>query len=109
MTRGGRNLVILGAGAILIASSMTVVSLAMYHYSGDIYLDRSRPGYLPDKAEVEHETETEEGGYSFDKSGQVNKEIMEEYLQKLGVEVEALDEYTEPFAAEALSGERLGI
>ncbi len=109
MTKGARNLVILGAVSIAIAMGLTATSLAIYHYSGDIYLDRSRPGYLPDKAEVEKEEETEEGVYSFDKSGPVNKEVLEEYLEKLEVEVKALDEYQEPFSAEALSDERLGI
>ena len=49
MTTGGRNLVLLGVGSILIAFIMTGVSLAVYHNSGDIYLDRSRPGFLPDE------------------------------------------------------------
>ena len=46
---GGRNLLILGIISVLIAVTTTGVSLAIYHYSGDIYLDRSRPGFLPDE------------------------------------------------------------
>ena len=53
MNRGGRNLIILGCIAATIALATTSVSLAIYHGSGDIYLDRSRPGYLPDKEEIE--------------------------------------------------------
>ena len=50
---GGRNLVIMAIIATLLSVTMTVISLVVYHQSGDIYLDRSRPGYLPDTEEVE--------------------------------------------------------
>ena len=80
MTTGGRNLVLLGVASILITSLMTGVSLAIYHNSGDIYLDRSRPG-----------------------------DILEEYLEKLKAELDTIDSYKEPFNVEALSDERLGI
>jgi hypothetical protein len=50
---GARNLVLLGLASILIAVMTTSVALAIYHNSGDIYLDRSRPGYLPDEQEIE--------------------------------------------------------
>ena len=45
-TRGARNLMIMGVAAILVALATTGVSMAIYHNSGDIYLDRSRPGFL---------------------------------------------------------------
>ena len=106
---GGRNLMILAGLAIFISVSLTVVSLAIYHYSGDIYLDRSRPGYLPDTEEVEIEEETEEGDYNFDKSGAVTKEVLEEYLKKLDVEVEALNNYQDPFDDGALSDSHFGL
>ena len=107
---GGRNLIILAALAIVISLSLTATSLAIYHYSGDIYLDRSRPGYLPDDEEVEkNEVEDEEGDYDFEKSGPVTKEVLDEYLKKLEVEVRALDEYRDPFDDEALSNEHFGL
>ena len=53
MTKGGKNLVLLGVLAVLIATVTTCISLAIYHNSGDIYLDRSRPGFLPDEEEIE--------------------------------------------------------
>lgn len=109
MTRGARNLAILGASAVMVSTFLTGVSLAIYHYSGDIYLDRSRPGYLPDEEEIEMEEEGEEGDYTFDKSGLVTREVLNEYLEKLQVEVESLDEYKEPFSDTALSKERIGI
>ena len=51
MSSGGRKLIILGIASALIALATTGISLAIYHNSGDIYLDRSRPGFLPDEDE----------------------------------------------------------
>lgn len=108
MTHGGRNLVILGIASTVIAIVTTGVSLLIYHNSGDIYLDRSRPGYLPDEDEIE-EGENEEEEYSFEKSGKLTMETIEEYLEKLQVEVRAVDAYEKPFDENVLSDERLGI
>ncbi len=109
MTRGGKNLVILGVVSILITVVLTVVSLAIYHYSGDIYLDRSRPGFLPDEEEVEEDESTDEGTYEFPKTGVVSKEALDEYLEKIQVEVEALDAFKEPFGDGALSDAAFGL
>ena len=108
MTHGGRNLVILGVISTVIAAVTTGVSLMIYHNSGDIYLDRSRPGYLPDEEEIEEEGEKEEE-YVFEKSGKLTAEIIEEYLEKLNIETKAIDAYEKPFDESALSDERLGI
>lgn len=107
MTKGGRNLMLLGIIAALVALTTTSVALAIYHNSGDIYLDRSRPGFLPDKEEVEDEPEEE--NYDFDENGMVTKESLNEYLRALEKEIEAVDAYENPFSAEALSDEKLGI
>jgi hypothetical protein len=109
MTHGGRNLVILGVASTLIALLTTGASLAIYHNSGDIYLDRSRPGYLPDESEIEEEGEKEEEEYNFEKSGKLTIGVIEEYLEKLQVEVKAIDAYDKPFDEDVLSDERLGI
>ena len=61
---GGRNLVILGVLAIVVALLTTTISLIIYHNSGDIYLDRSRPGFLPDEEETKND-EPDEKDYSF--------------------------------------------
>ena len=108
MTHGGRNLVILGVAATVIAIITTGVSLLIYHNSGDIYLDRSRPGYLPDEEEIEEEGEKEEE-YVFEKTGKLTMSVIEEYLEKLQVEVKVVDEYERPFDEDVLSDERLGI
>lgn len=108
MTVGGKNLVILGIASVVVAFLTTGVSLALYHNSGDIYLDRSRPGYLPDEEEIKQDDEVKED-YTFSKSGALNKAVVEEYLEKLQEEIEAIDAYENPFSASALSDEKLGI
>lgn len=108
ISHGGRNLVILGIVSTVIALVATGVSLLIYHNSGDIYLDRSRPGYLPDEEEIEEEGEKEEE-YVFEKSGKLTVEVVEEYLEKLKTEIKAIDAYESPFNESVLSDERLGI
>ena len=110
LERGGRNLVILGVVSVLIALTTTSVSLAIYHNSGDIYLDRSRPGFLPDEEEIEDENEKEEEKeYDFARDGKLTKEDMEEFIKNLKDEIKAVDDYKKPFGEEVLSDERLGI
>ena len=107
MTKGGRNLVILGIASAIVALITTGVSLAVYHNSGDIYLDRSRPGFLPDEEELQGD-EVEED-YDFGKVDKLDAKTAEEYLKNLEVEVEAIDSYEKPFGADVLSDESLGI
>ncbi|MDO4507811.1 MAG: hypothetical protein Q4B65_00225 [Candidatus Saccharibacteria bacterium] len=107
--RGGRNLFVLGAIAVLIAFITTSISLLIYERSGDIYLDRSRPGYLPDEEEAEKEENDPEGEYNFSQTGEITEEVLDEYLEKMQVEIEAIDGYKDPFSEGALSDERLGI
>lgn len=111
LTRGGRNLILLGIISIVIAASTTGVSLAIYHNSGDIYLDRSRPGYLPDKEEIEsiNNNDDEEKEYEFPKTGKLTVEDIEEYLKHLDVEVKAIDAYGDPFNVNLLSDDFLEI
>ena len=109
MTKGGRNLALLAVIAIAISLGLTTASLAIYHYSGDVYLDRSRPGYLPDTEEMEDEEDTEEGIYSFEKTGSLTREVLDEYLKKLQVEIDALNDYQDPFNDEALSDAHFGL
>lgn len=107
MTKGGRNLTILGAGAVLVALVVTTISLTIYRVTGDIYLDRSRPGVLPDEEEVSDGGGDPEGEYNFSQTGPITKEILEEYLEKLETELQAIDAYTDPFSEKALSDEKL--
>lgn len=108
LDRGGRNLVLLGVFSVLIAVLTTGVSLIVYHNSGDIYLDRSRPGFLPDEEEIEDEEEKEQE-YTFSKTGKITMADIEEYLKNLENEVKAIDSYEKPFGSEILSDKHLGI
>lgn len=107
LTKGGGNLVILGIASAVVALATTGVSLMIYHNSGDIYLDRSRPGFLPDEAELQGD-EVEED-YDFGKIDKLNAETVEEYLKNLETEIKAIDEYETPFGSDALSDKTLGI
>lgn len=106
--RGGRNLVILGVSATVIALVTTGVSLMFYHNSGDIYLDRSRPGFLPDEEEAQEE-KIEEEEYSFPRSGKITAEVIDELLKNFDIEMQTIDSYSDQFGEGALSDERLGI
>ena len=110
ISHGGRNLVILGIVSTVIALVATGVSLLIYHNSGDIYLDRSRPGYLPDEEEIEQNADKEkEEEYEFSKDGVITEKIIDEYLEKLNEEIKGLDAYSAPFDSQVLSDEQLGI
>lgn len=107
MSSGGRKLIILGIASALIALVTTGISLAIYHNSGDIYLDRSRPGFLPDEDEKDDDDPIEE--YTFDKSGEFTEEVLKEYATKFGEVMQNIEEYEKPFGSSALSDEALGI
>ncbi len=104
---GGRNLALLGAGAILITALTTGLSLFVYWRSGDIYLDRSRPGYLPDEDEATAETDTTDFQYS--DTGPIDKAELERYLEEYKKLNNRLKDFSDPYSAAPLSDESLGI
>lgn len=108
MTSGSRNLIILGVGAIVIAVASTAVSLTIYHNSGDIYLDRSRPGYLPDKDEVTQENASE-STYTFADNGPLTAEDLEKYLEEYSQVESRLKDSPDFYSPDSLSDESLGI
>ena len=107
--KGGFNLILMGIIAIAIAMMTTGVSMAIYHNSGDIYLDRSRPGFLPDEEEIEDNDDDEKTEFDFSKVEKLNAETIKEYLDNIEKEIEEIDSYKHPFGAEVLSDENLGI
>ena len=110
LERGGRNLVLLGIISGVIALTTVTISLLIYHHSGDIYLDRSRPGYLPDESEVEqNDNDDDDEDYTFEKSGPVTIEVLEDYLTHLDIEVQSIDAYEDPFGPTPLTDATLGI
>ena len=107
-SKGGRNLALLGVGAVLIACTTTFVALKIYHDSGDIYLDRSRPGFLPEKEEAEAEKDPQD--FEFKDSGVITSDILDEYLDNLKQEINRLNDFSsEPFAPAPLSDKALGF
>lgn len=108
MTSGARNLCLLGLGATAITFVFTFITLKIYHDSGDIYLDRSRPGFLPEKEEVEQDRD--ETDYTFSESGLISEEVLDEYLENLKKELNRLNDFSsDPFGPTPLTDESLGI
>lgn len=101
-----KNLLILGIISVGIAITTTAVSLIIYHNSGDIYLDRSRPGYLPDKTEAQPKTES---NYSLPTSGQLTVEVFDDYIKYYEENIDMIDDLEAPFSSAPLSDESLGI
>lgn len=104
---GHRNLVLLGACAFCIAAITTAVELSIYRSSGDIYLDRSRPGYLPDAEEVEDEAD--ESSYIYSDTGTLDASELDKYLDELKAIQSHIDKLPDPYSADPLSDESLGI
>ncbi len=109
LKKGGVNLVILGIVSTAIAIVTTGISMLVYHNSGDIYLDRSRPGFLPDEEEALEEAEDEEDDYNFQKTGAVDSVVLDEYLKKIQVEVDGINAEDKPFDEKVLLDEDFGI
>ncbi len=105
-THGGRNLLILGIAAIAIAATTTTVSLFIYRATGDIYLDRSRPGFI---AEGEKHNEEDDSREEFSSEGSMNQAAFDEYLEELDLLTGRIDGSDDSFASDPLSDDSLGI
>lgn len=108
MHSGRKNLILLGLSAFLITVVATTIELYIYRSSGDIYLDRSRPGYLPDETEAEEETEVK-SSYTYSDTGALDRKELDEYLKELKSIEKHLDQLPDPYSPEPLSDESLGI
>ena len=75
---GGRNLIILGLAAIAVAVTTSGISLWIYRQN-DIYLDRSRPGFISDGEENE-DIKIDK----FSEEGEISKEVLDKYLEESG-------------------------
>lgn len=108
-SHGKQNLIILGVAATLIAGITTGVSLWIYRSTGDIYLDRSRPGYLPDENEADADANSTNNNFVFSETGELTKQDLDDYLrelQKLNDRIKAL---ADPYSPGPLTDESLGI
>ena len=101
------NLFLLGVGAVIISLVTTGISILIYHYSGDIYLDRSRPGFLPDEDEIAEQDDDEE--FVFSEDGPVTKYDLDEYLKAFQEKLKELDALKNPYSPEPISDDALGI
>ena len=103
---GGRNLCILGIGALIIAIITTSISLKIYHDTGDVYLDRSRPGFISDEEKHQIGENIKE---TFSEDGEIDAKVLDEYLQKLEQMRKKSDDYIKDFTTNPLSDDQLGI
>lgn len=103
---GGRNLCILGIGALIVAIITTSISLKIYHDTGDVYLDRSRPGFISDEEKRQTEENIKE---TFSEDGEIDAKVLDEYLQKLEQMRKKSDDYIKDFTTNPLSDDQLGI
>ena len=109
MSKGGRNLIILGVGAIIIASATSAVSLYVYHKSGDIYLDCSLPEADCPSARAGSEENNRENAYTFSDSGEINERTLTEYLNEIQTPITRIQKLGKPFGDDILSDKSLNI
>lgn len=103
---GGRNLLLLCFSSIVIATITTTISLIIYQATGDIYLDRSRPGYI---AEDEKHTTEDDNKENFSSDGAIDVEALKDYKTQLESVEKRLDSSKDAFDGTPLSNETLGI
>ena len=103
---GGRNLIILGVSVGVITLITTAVSLYIYRATGDIYLDRSRPGYI---SEGEKRNDEKDVGEEFSSDGEINTEVIDKYIEELDIIESRIDAHQSDFSNEQLSDDALGI
>lgn len=107
MSRGGKNLLILGLAAIVIAILTSSISLIVYHQSGDIYLDRSRPGFLPEESEIEETKKTT--NYEFPENVNLTEKVVDNFLENYQTQIDYINSFSEPYNPNILSDESLGF
>lgn len=104
--RGKRNLCLLGVAAVALAILTSGIALTIYHHTGDIYLDRSRPGFLPEKNE---QKKPNEDNYSFNENTPLNKESLERFRNSFTETFRGAKEVERPFGPEPINDRSLGI
>lgn len=104
--KGVRNLLFLTIIATVIAVTTTIIGVYIYVSSGDIYLDRSLPGLLPDASEQEDDGRQGEQ-FVFNDYGSVNKGVLDDFLRYFDVVEGEVREFAEPFSDVPLLDENL--
>lgn len=100
-----RNFVILTIAAVIIPLITVAASLVIYNTSGDKYLDRSRPGFMPEESEEEED----DPPHVFSDTGPIDAEILDEYLSELDHLTRNLGADAVFFSPQSLSNEALGL
>ena len=103
---GGRNLIILGLSAAVIAFISTATSLFIYRKTGDVYLDRSRPGFISEDEKYDADNDKKE---DFPNDGPVTAEMLDDYLRELDDAATRIENLSDDFSSEPLSDESLVI
>ncbi len=103
---GGRNLLILGFGAFAIALITTTISMYIYRSTGDIFLDRSRPGYISEDEKHHAEDDIKE---TFANEGEIDAAAIDEYIRELDVITGRINAASGDFSLEPISDETLNI
>ena len=104
--RGGRNLIILGFSVTVIAIISTAISLHIYRETGDVYLDRSRPGYIFE--DEKHDTDDDKKEL-FSADGEVDASVLDQYLKEFDTVMDRIEDASNDFSPEPISNESLGI
>lgn len=105
-SKGGRNLLLLAFFSVIIAGVSIAASLHIYRVTGDIYLDRSRPGYI---AEDEVHNNEDDGKEIFSKDGEINKQVLEEFLESYDEVFDRIEKSGDSFNETPVSDFTLGI
>ena len=103
---GGRNLIILGLASIAIVVITTSISLFIYRATGDIYLDRSRPGFI---SEDESSDPIADPVKKFSSDGEITAEVYDEYLRELDTIIDNLEDSEDSFSEAPLSDDTLKV
>ena len=103
---GGRNLIILGFSVTVIAIISTAISLHIYRETGDVYLDRSRPGYIFE--DEKHDTDDDKKEL-FSADGEVNASVLDQYLKEFDTVMDRIEDASNDFSPEPISNESLSI
>lgn len=103
-----RNLTIFGITAIVLALISSGISLFVYNFTGDIYLDRSRPGFISEIEDDDNNADKNEE-VAFPADGIITDEDLTDYLFQLDARVQEITSDSDAFSADALSDEGLNI
>jgi hypothetical protein len=107
INRGGRNLAVLGTLAVVVALISSIISVNIYYVTGDIFLDRSRPGFIFE--DEKDEAGTGDASFKFSPDGGIEEGDLSEYLKEFDKVVEDIQNASGAFSPDALSDEALRI